>query len=95
MVLLFIIVALNVGGTWLSHLIDFQLFPRHEPMLHAIVLVAVIYIVLMATPSCRGIEIGLALMMLLGNKGPYWFISVHWRRFPSVLQSGGKFPSFY
>ena len=70
MVLLIIIVALNVGGTWLSHLIDFQLFPRHEPMLHAIVLVAVIlYIVLMATPFMPGIEIGLALMMLLGNKG--------------------------
>ena len=70
MVLLVIIVALNVGGTWLSHLIDFQLFPRHEPMLHAIVLVAVIlYIVLMATPFMPGIEIGLALMMLLGNKG--------------------------
>lgn len=70
MVLLVIIVALNLGGTWLSHLIDFQLFPRHEPMLHAIVLVAVIlYIVLMATPFMPGIEIGLALMMLLGNKG--------------------------
>ena len=70
MVLLIIIVALNVGGTWLSHLIDFQLFPRHEPMLHAIVLVAVVlYIVLMATPFMPGIEIGLALMMLLGNKG--------------------------
>ena len=69
-VLLVIIVALNVGGTWLSHLIDFQLFPRHEPMLHAIVLVAVVlYIVLMATPFMPGIEIGLALMMLLGNKG--------------------------
>lgn len=70
MVILIIIVALNMGGTWLSHLIDFQLFPRHEPMLHAIVLVAVIlYIVLMATPFMPGIEIGLALMMLLGNKG--------------------------
>ncbi|MEI2773308.1 MAG: hypothetical protein V9G98_22115 [Candidatus Competibacter sp.] len=70
MVLLVIIVALNVGGTWLSHLIDFQLFPRHEPILHAIVLVAVVlYIVLMATPFMPGIEIGLALMMLLGNKG--------------------------
>lgn len=70
MVILIIIVALNMGGTWLSHLIDFQLFPRHEPMLHAIVLVAVIlYIVLMATPFMPGIEIGLALMMFLGNKG--------------------------
>ena len=70
MLLLIIIVALNVRGTWLSHLIDFQLFPRHEPMLHAIVLVAVVlYIVLMATPFMPGIEIGLALMMLLGNKG--------------------------
>ena len=69
-VLLVIIVALNVGGTWLSQLIDFQLFPRHEPVLHAIVLVAVVlYIVLMATPFMPGIEIGLALMMLLGNKG--------------------------
>lgn len=70
MVLLAVIVALNVGGTWLSHLIDFQLFPRHASMLHAIVLVAVVlYIVLMATPFMPGIEIGLALMMLLGNKG--------------------------
>ena len=69
-ILLAIIVLLNVGGAWLSHLIDFQLFPRHEPVLHAIVLAAVVlYIVLMATPFMPGIEIGLALMMLLGSKG--------------------------
>jgi hypothetical protein len=69
-VLLAIIVALNMGGAWLSHQIDFQLFPRHEPMLHAIVLVAVaLYVLLMATPFMPGIEIGLALMFLLGNQG--------------------------
>lgn len=70
LVLLAIIVALNIGGAWLSHQVDFQLFPRHEPMLHAIVLVAVVlYVLLMATPFMPGIEIGLALMLLLGNKG--------------------------
>lgn len=56
----------------LSHQIDFQLFPRHEPALRAIVLVAVVlYVFLMATPFMPGIEIGLALMVLLGNKGAY------------------------
>lgn len=69
-ILLAIVVALNIGGTWLSHQVDFQLFPRHEPMLHAVVLVATaLYVLLMATPFMPGIEIGLALMMLLGNKG--------------------------
>lgn len=69
-ILLAIIVLLNIGGTWLSHIIDFQLFPRHEPVLHVIVLAAVVlYIVLMATPFMPGIEIGLALMLLLGSKG--------------------------
>ena len=57
-VLLAIVVALNMGGAWLSHQIDFQLFPRHEPILHTIVLVAVVlYVLLMATPFMPGIEI--------------------------------------
>lgn len=69
-VLLAIVVALNMGGAWLSHQIDFQLFPRHEPILHTIVWVAIVlYVLLMATPFMPGIEIGLALMLLLGSKG--------------------------
>lgn len=69
-VLLAVIVGLNAGGTWLSHQIDFQLFPRHESALSAVVfLAAALYVLLMATPFFPGIEIGLALMLLLGNKG--------------------------
>jgi hypothetical protein len=69
-ILLAIVSALNIGGTWLIHQLDFQVFPRHEPMLHAIVLGAcVLYILLMATPFMPGIEIGLVLMMMLGSKG--------------------------
>jgi hypothetical protein len=69
-ILLVIVVMLNIGGAWLSHQIDFQLFPRHEPILHAIVLIAVaLYVLLMAIPFMPGIEIGLALMLLLGSKG--------------------------
>ncbi len=65
-----IIVALNMGGGWLVHQLEFQLFPRHEPMLHAFLLGAVLlYIVLMATPFMPGIEIGLALMLMLGSEG--------------------------
>ncbi len=65
-----IVLALNLGGTWLTHQIDFQLFPRHEPWLHGIVMGSVaLYVLLMAIPFMPGIEIGLALMILLGNKG--------------------------
>jgi hypothetical protein len=69
-VILTIIVALNIGGSWLEHLVNFQLFPRHDSMLRAIVLVALlVYVLLMATPFMPGIEIGLALMLMLGSKG--------------------------
>ncbi len=65
-----IVLVLNVGGSWLMRQIDFQLFPRHEPFLHAMVLaVVLLYVLLMATPFMPGIEIGLALMFLLGSKG--------------------------
>jgi hypothetical protein len=70
LVLVLIIVAVNVGGVWLTRQIDIQLFPRHEPMLHAILLgTAVLYVLLMATPFMPGIEVGLVLMLMLGSKG--------------------------
>lgn len=69
-VFLAVVILLNVGGTWLARQIDWQLFPRHEPFMRAIVLaVVVLYIVLMATPFMPGIEVGLALILLLGSKG--------------------------
>ncbi|WP_324732745.1 hypothetical protein [Pseudomonas paeninsulae] len=65
-----LVVVLNVGGSWLMQQIDFQLFPRHEPIMHAMVLgFVLLYVLLMATPFMPGIEIGLALMFLLGSKG--------------------------
>jgi len=67
---LLIVVALNIGGNWLTHQINFQLFPRHEPMLHGILLgTIVLYVLLMTIPFMPGIEIGLALMLMLGSKG--------------------------
>jgi len=68
-IVLVVIFGLNIAGTWLGHLVNFQLFPRHEAMLHTIVMVAiVVYIFLMATPFMPGIEVGLAVMLLLGYK---------------------------
>ncbi len=67
---LLIIVAINMGGDWLVQQIDFQRYPRHEPMLHILLLsLLALYILLMALPFMPGIEIGLALMMVLGGKG--------------------------
>lgn len=71
-ILLFVlfVVSINLAGTWLTHQIDFQLFPRHDSLLNFLLLgSAVLYIILMAIPFMPGIEIGLALMILMGNKG--------------------------
>lgn len=65
-----IAVGLNFTGHWLIQLFDFQIFPRHEPILHMVVLSAAsLYIVLMAVPFMPGIEIGLALLLILGGEG--------------------------
>lgn len=64
-----IIVGLNCLGTWVGHQVNFQLFPRHDTLLHTLVIIAVvIYILLMATPFMPGIEVGMAVMLLLGYK---------------------------
>jgi hypothetical protein len=65
-----IVIALNMGGNWLAGQLNLQLFPRHEALISIMVLAAAcLYIGLMAIPFMPGIEIGLALMMLLGSKG--------------------------
>ena len=65
-----VVVLVNIAGTWLTHQIEFQLFPRHDSMLQFMVLGStLLYVLLMAIPFMPGIEIGLALMILLGNKG--------------------------
>jgi len=67
---LLLIVAVNVGGGWLAQQIEFQLYPRHEQALHIVLLSFIgLYVLLMALPFLPGIEVGLALMMVLGSKG--------------------------
>jgi hypothetical protein len=64
-----VILLLNLTGVWIGHLVNFQLFPRHDTMLNSVVLVTMaIYILLMATPFMPGIEVGLAVMWMLGAK---------------------------
>ena len=65
-----VVLALNLGGSWLTRQIEFQVFPRHDAMLEAVVLVAAaLYVLLMALPFMPGIELGLALLVLLGAQG--------------------------
>jgi hypothetical protein len=70
LLLIAVVVLLNSGGGWLAHQINFQLYPRHEPYLHYVILGSFgLYILLMTLPFMPGIEIGLALMLFLGSKG--------------------------
>jgi len=70
LLLITVVVLLNSGGGWLAHQINFQLYPRHEPYLHLVILGSFgLYILLMALPFMPGIEIGLTLMLFLGSKG--------------------------
>lgn len=72
MLVLFVglVLALNLGGSWLAQQIEFQVFPRHDRLLQGVVLaVAALYLLLMALPFMPGIELGLALLVLLGSKG--------------------------
>jgi len=70
LLLITVVVLLNSGGGWLAHQINFQLYPRHEPYLHLVILGSFgLYILLMTLPFMPGIEIGLTLMLFLGSKG--------------------------
>jgi len=61
--------AANYVGNWLLNQLDFQLRPSTEPILHRLIMLSmVVYICLMALPFVPGVEIGLALMALLGVK---------------------------
>jgi hypothetical protein len=72
LLLIVVIALLNSGGGWLAHQVNFQLYPRHEPVLHLMILGSFgLYILLMTMPFMPGIEIGLALMLFLGSKGVF------------------------
>ncbi|MBW4934077.1 hypothetical protein [Marinobacter sp. F4206] len=70
---LLILIAVIVAGNLLTRGIidglDMSISPSNEPMLHRIIMTSMVaYILLMAIPFVPGVEIGLALMMILGPK---------------------------
>lgn len=70
LLLVAIVGLLNFGGSWFAQQLDFQIFPRHDSVLHMAVMVAsVLYWLLMVLPFVPGMEIGLALMLTLGSEG--------------------------
>jgi hypothetical protein len=65
-----LIILANAGASWLIDRFEIQIWPEHLEIVDRAVLIGVIvYIALMATPFLPGIEVGLALMMMLGPKG--------------------------
>ena len=64
------LVLLNYGGSLLVEQINFQLWPEHEHLMITVLWFAiVVYVLWMALPFVPGIELGLALMVLLGARG--------------------------
>ena len=65
-----VIVLANVAATGLINKIEVQIWPEHMEIVDRAVLISVIlYIGLLAMPFLPGVEIGLALMTMLGPKG--------------------------
>ena len=64
------LVLLNYGGSLVVEQINFQLWPEHEHLMITVLWFAiVVYVLWMALPFVPGIELGLALMVMLGTRG--------------------------
>jgi hypothetical protein len=64
------LLALNYGGNRVVEQINFQLWPQHEHLLITALWFSIaVYVLWMALPFVPGIELGLALMVMLGAKG--------------------------
>jgi hypothetical protein len=64
------LLVLNYGGRFMVEHINFQLWPQHEHLLlTALWFSILVYVFWMALPFVPGIELGLALMVMLGAKG--------------------------
>ncbi len=63
-----VILAANALSTWLLGILDFELRPSNEDRVHRLIMIfAAAYTGLLAVPFVPGIEIGLALIALLGT----------------------------
>ncbi|WP_152204993.1 hypothetical protein [Marinobacter changyiensis] len=68
-ILIIVIVAGNLLTRGVIDGLDMDIRPSNEPILHQIIMTSIAaYILLMAIPFVPGVEIGLALMMILGPK---------------------------
>ena len=64
------LLGLNYGGSWVVEQINFQLWPEHEHLIITALWFSIgLYILWMAMPFVPGIELGLALMVMLGPRG--------------------------
>ena len=64
------LLLLNYGGSRVVEHINFQLWPEHEYLMITVIWFAIaVYVLWMAIPFVPGIELGLALMVMLGSKG--------------------------
>jgi hypothetical protein len=65
-----VVVLLNIGISWAIAEIEMQIWPSHLEIVDRVVLAGVVlYMILLALPFVPGVELGLALMMLLGPRG--------------------------
>ncbi len=66
------LVFVNYGGSMVIKQINFQVWPEHERLMITVLWFAiVVYVLWMALPFVPGIELGLALMVLLGTRGVF------------------------
>ena len=64
-----LIVLGNLLVHWFVDRLDFEITPGNEPMVHRFIIISMIaYAVLMAIPFVPGVEIGFAILMILGPK---------------------------
>jgi hypothetical protein len=62
-----VVIAGTFAADWLVGLLDMELRPTTEPVMHRIIMSCLVaYVLLMALPFVPGVEIGLALIFLLG-----------------------------
>jgi hypothetical protein len=64
------LVLLHYGGSLVAEKINFQLWPMHEHLMIIMLWFSIaVYVIWMAIPFVPGVELGLALMVMLGPKG--------------------------
>lgn len=70
LLLLACLIALsNILAHWLVDLLNFEIRPSNEPMVHRLIVLSMVaYALLTAVPFVPGVEIGLTVLMLLGPK---------------------------